>query len=513
MNRRDFLKSSALAFAGLNFLNATRTSTASLSQSIPAAAPRPNVLLVILEDWGPYLGCYGHPEMKTPNLDRLAAEGVRFDNCFSCAPVCSVARSGLMTGMSQYSTYSEQHRVAEKEKRPLPAGVKSLPEVFREAGYYTALGCGQSSKIDLNFKFDAKAVFQGRDWRTRVPGQPFFAHLTLGATHRPWKGDSSSHVDPARVSLPAWYPDTPMTRKDWAMGLECAQRSDRLMGEILQRLKDEGLYDNTIIVITSDHGIALPRGKQFLYDEGLRIPLIIRGPKLTAAGSVRRDLASNLDIMPTVLAMAGIPIPAAVQGCDLLDDKMAPRQVVFAARDKMDDTHDAMRAVRSTNFKYIQNLMPERAWCQFNAYKERSYPGLALLNVLHMEGKLTPEQDAFMQPKKPAEELYDLRKDPFELHNVATDPEYASALKKMRAQLTQWRTQVGDPGVSEEFRAGGWPSKYPTRSLQEWQDILAQWEEHVLRNGPTPKVSGTNVWARQENQKEIMNNSLSPKRP
>jgi hypothetical protein len=155
----------------------------------------------------------------------------------------------------------------------------------------------------------------------------------------------------------------------------------------------------------------------------------------------------------------------------------------------MDSTHDAMRAVRSKDFKYILNLMPERPYCQFNAYKERSYPGLALMNVLHIQGKLPPEQDAFMLPGKPPEELYDLRKDPREIHNVAQDQTYASVIKEMRAELEKWRKSVGDPGVSEEFRKGGWPSKYPTRSLAEWQSILSEWENYVLRSGPMPKIS------------------------
>ena len=154
----------------------------------------------------------------------------------------------------------------------------------------------------------------------------------------------------------------------------------------------------------------------------------------------------------------------------------------------MDDTHDAMRAVRSYGYKYILNLMPERPYCQFNDYKERSYPGLAVLNVLHLQGKLPPEQDAFMQPSKPPEELYDLHNDPHELHNLAQDTACAPVLQELRAELAQWRKAVGDPGITEEFRKGGWPAKYPTRSLEEWQQIEQQWEDHLLRGGPAPKI-------------------------
>ncbi len=461
-----------------------------------AQASKPNVLLIILEDWGPYLGCYGEKAMHTPHLDQLAAEGRRYNYCFTSAPVCSTGRSSLMTGMSQYTVHSQQHRTQNKQK--LPPGVKSLPELFRDAGYFTALGCRYSSKIDLNFAFPTSEIYLGKDWSQRKPGQPFFAHLTLIGTHRPWHSDPSHPIDPAKVVLPPWYPDTPLTRKDWAMGLESAQLSDELMGEIVARLRREGLYENTAIIITADHGVALPRAKQFLYDEGLRIPLIIRWPAGVRPGTVSDALVSNVDLVPTILALAGLPLPRNLQGRNILDPASPSRRFVFAGRDKMDSTHDAMRAVRSRDFKYIVNLMPERPYCQFNDYKERSYPGLALLNVLHLEGKLPPEQDSFMQSTKAAEELYDLRKDPHEIHNVAGDPAYAATLQELRRELEQWRKSVGDPGVSDEFRKGGWSPKYPTRSLAEWKQILAQWEDHILRGGPTPTITAPEGFAEGE---------------
>lgn len=450
------------------------------------SAAHPNVLLVILEDWGPYLGCYGNREMHTPNLDSLAAEGVRFNQCFSSAPVCSVARSSLMTGLYQYVVHSEQHRTAGSDKQPLPAGVKSLPEIFRDAGYYTALGCGYSAKVDLNFIFDTRSIYIGKDWSDRRADQPFFAHLTLNATHRDWQHDTEHPVDPKAVSLPAWYPDTPLTRADWAMGLESAQISDRLFGDIVARLKHEGVYDNTIIVVTADHGIALPRGKQFLYDEGLHIPLIIRSPYGVPAKTVRDDLVGNIDLVPTILGLAKLPIPDYLQGRNLFDARQPEAKYLFAGRDKMDDTHDAMRSVRSKDFRYILNLMPERAYCQYNNYKERSYPGLALLNVLHLENRLPPEQDAFMKGSKPEEELYDVKNDPGEVNNLAGNPEYAPVLATMRNALSKLRQVADDPGITAEFRAGGSTAQYPTRPLEEWQDLLKQWDDCIMNGGPKP---------------------------
>jgi len=454
-----------------------------------AAEPaKPNVLLIILEDWGPYLHCYGESEIYTPNLDQLAAEGRLYKNCFSSAPVCSVGRSTLMVGLSQYTTHTEQHRTAPDEKRDLPNGVQSLPDLFRNAGYFTALGCGYSRKIDLNFKFDEKTAYQGGDWNKRKDGQPFYAHLTLIQTHRSWKGDPQRPIDPATVKLPAWYPDTPLTRKDWALGLETAQTSDRDIGDIIARLKKEGVYDNTIIAVTADHGVALPRAKQFIYDEGLHIPLIIRWPARIAAGGVSDELVSNLDIVPTLLDLAGMPKLGYLQGRSLVDTNQKEPPYIFGGRDKMDDTHDASRTVRSHQFRYILNLMPERAYCQFNQYKENSYPGLAVMNVLHLQGKLPPEQDAFMKDHKPEEELYDVQKDPSEVHNLAGDPKYADTLKEFRAQLAKWRAAVGDADVSPEFRKGGWPGLYPTRPLADWLSIENQWENHILNGGARPEI-------------------------
>jgi arylsulfatase A-like enzyme len=371
----------------------------------------------------------------------------------------------------------------------LPKGVQSLPDLFRSAGYFTALGCGYSKKVDLNFNFDERVSYQGNDWSERKLGQPFYAHLTLLQTHRAWKGDKQRPINPKLVTLPLWYPDTPLTRKDWALGLESAQTSDRDIGDIVARLKREGLYDNTIIVITADHGIALPRAKQFIYDEGLHIPLIIRWPARIAPGGSSKELVSNLDVVPTILDLAGMPRPAYLQGRSLAAPGQKEPAYIFGGRDRMDDTHDASRTARSQKFRYILNLMPERAYCQYNQYKESSYPGLAVMNVLHLQGKLPPEQDAFMKEKKPSEELYDIRNDPSEIHNLADKPEYSETLNEFRTRLAKWRTAVGDFGVTPEFRSGGWPGIYPTRSLAEWLSIEAMWENHILHGGPKPAIA------------------------
>ena len=220
----------------------------------------------------------------------------------------------------------------------------------------------------------------------------------------------------------------------------------------------------------------------------LERPVASNRPSGLKAGTVCEDLISTIDISAAILSLAGCQLPSYLQGRNFLDPKADKREAIYAARDKMDDTHDAMRAVRTKEFKYILNLMPERPWCQYNAYKEKQYPVLALMNVMHLTGKLNPVQDRFMQPSKPKEELYDLRNDPHETVNLAGDPKYANNLEEMRKLLAIWRTEIGDTPVTEAFRNGGWPADYPTRSLDEWEQILNGWKKHLLEGEKRPAV-------------------------
>ncbi|MGQ9912777.1 MAG: sulfatase family protein [Thermogutta sp.] len=445
---------------------------------------RPNIVLILAEDLGPDLGCYGVECVDTPNLNRLASEGILYRNAHTTSPVCSTSRSAMMTGMYQNAIGAHQHRTA--DKKPLPAPVTPFPVLLQQAGYFTALM--KSNKLDLNFEHDPAALFPGKDW-SEAGGRPFFAQITLANTHRPWHHYPNRPVDPAKVVVPPYYPDTPLTRRDIANGLEEVQRMDELVGEILDRLRQEGVLDKTLIIFLGDNGRCEVRGKQFLYQQGTHVPLIMRWPGTIPAGKVSDELVSAIDVTATITAAAGVGVPPWMQGRDLLDPRRDQREYLFTARDKMDDTHDAMRACQDGRFKYILNLMPERAYCQYNEYKERQYPILALLNVMHLEGRLSPEQDAFMQPTKPREELYDLRDDPYETRNLADDPRYADVLERMRKALAEWRQEIGDAGVSEEFRRGGWPADYPTKSLEAWREKLREWEALLLREGGGPIAS------------------------
>lgn len=489
-----------------------------LGIAAPAIADdRPNILWITIEDWSPDLSCYGTKGIATPHVDQLASEGIRYEHAFTTSPVCSTSRSAMMTGFHQNYIEANQHR--EHNKKPLPHGIKPLPHLFAEAGYYTAL---MSWKTDCNFLPDGKGeLFMGEDWAERKEGQPFFARITFGGTHRAWTRDPQRPIAIEDVEIPPYYPDTEFVRRDWANGLEQMQLVDREVGEILKRLDDEGLRENTIVFFIGDHGRCHIRGKQFLYDGGIRIPMIMRWPGKVAPAQVSNDLVMSIDIGATILEAAGIEAPVPLHGKNLLSDAITNRKYVFAARDKMDETHDAMRSIRSQDHKLILNLMPERAWCQYNHYKEGAYPVLAEMNVMNLKGELTPAQAAFFAPTKPEIELFDLRKDPHEVNNVADDPAYAEIRTGLLAELEKWRTEVIlDKGVTDEFRAlnvfpetlteptvekwvaanqanydfdtVGWPAWYPTRSLEEWEKARKLWEPYVFR-GPDEKVARPNI--------------------
>lgn len=442
---------------------------------------RPNIVWIMLEDWGYQLSCYGENGVQSPYVDQVAAEGMRFTNSFCTAPVCSPSRSAMITGFHQNYIGANQHRTDGSgfERQPLPYGIKPITHLLEEAGYFTCFM--ETRKTDLNFTLD-KPVYQGKDWNERAEGQPFYAQLTFPGTHRRWKRDIENPIDIDNVVLPPYYPQTDLAKRDWANGLEAMQVVDRQVGAVLQRLDDEGLSDNTVVFIIGDNGRCMPRGKQFLYDGGIQVPIIVRWPGKIEASKVNDNLVSTIDISKTILDIAGVKPAYNLHGENLFDGSTNDREYIFAARDKMDSTHDAMRAVRSKKFKLIQNLMPERAYCQYNNYKERSYPVLALLNVLNMKGELTPDQALFMAPTKPEFELFDLENDPWELHNLANNPDYAAIKNTLLSELNNWRENIiNDKGVTDEFRNGGWSSEYPTKTLEGWEETLELFTPWVFR--------------------------------
>jgi len=450
LTRKRFMKLSGAALAG-----------ATLAGCAPGSkAPAPNVVWITAEDMCPELGCYGNRLVTTPNIDRLAAQGVRFSHAFATAPVCSAVRSATITGMYQTSIGAHNHRSHRDDGYTLPHGIKLVTDYFREAGYFTALakgeiapGAGTNAKTDFNFQ--AEKPFDGSDWNQRQAGQPFFIHINFQEAHRGPAWDRARKrpnlVDPARVELPPYYADHPVVRDDWANYLDSINLLDEKVGAVLQRLEDEGLVENTIVFFFADHGRCLFRGKQFCYDGGLHIPLIVRWPGQLKAGSVNGQLVNNIDITATALQLAGITPPEHMEGRVILGKKAAKeREYVVSARDRCDETVDRIRSVRTRRYKYIRNFYPERPYSQLNRYKESRYAPLPLMRQLHKDGKLTPAQALFFAPTRPKEELYDLQNDPHEVHNLADSPERQKILKRLRGYLERWIEETGDLGAIPE---------------------------------------------------------------
>jgi len=442
ITRRTFLKQTPAVATGIAF------SSSLLNCSKPQ---RPNILWLISEDTSPDIGCYGNTIVKTPNLDKLASEGVLFSNAFATCPVCSPARSAMMTGMYQTTIGSHQHRT--HNKKLLPEPVKVITEYFRQAGYFVCNCRGEDfdkpGKTDWNFKPGGKA-FDGTDWSQRKPGQPFFAQMNFRLTHRKFERDPENPIDPNQVEIPPYYPDHTITRRDWADYLESLQVLDEQIGKVLQRLKDEGLEKNTIVVYCGDHGRPHVRGKQWLYEGGIRVPMMARWSGHLKAGEVSENLVSLIDLAPTLMNLVGINPPTHLQGNIFLGKNKSERNFIFAARDRCDGTPDRIRCVRTKRYKYIRNFHPELPYTQFNGYKKHQYPVLTLLQILQKEGKLTPAQVHFMAPTRPAEEFYDLKNDPFEIHNLAKDPSVGDVVHDLRIKLEGWIKETSDKGEIPE---------------------------------------------------------------
>jgi len=424
----------------------------------------PNILWIIVDDMSANFSCYGEKTIQTPHVDRLAKEGILFQKAFVTAPVCSPCRSALITGCYQTTLGAHHHRSGRGTLKIQLKEAIPVPSLFQKAGYYTCIGghgaTGKTlGKTDYNFEWN-RSIYDGNDWSGRKPGQPFFMQVQLhGGKHRgqspnaAWQNrvkkelGSTTPVD--KVILPPYYPRDPVILRDWADYLDCCRYTDKQVGEVLGRLERENLLETTVVFFMTDHGISHARGKQFLYDEGIHVPLLIRGPGIKP-GTLRTDLVEHIDLAATSLALAGIPQPAWMQGRDLLAKSYQPREAVFAARDRCDESIDRIRSVRTESFKYIRNGFPERPMLQPCLYKDDKAI-LKRLRELKEQGTLSQEQNQLLfAPRRPQEELYDLRQDRFEVRNLAENPAYQTVLEKMRAQLDSWQEATGDQGRQPE---------------------------------------------------------------
>lgn len=450
------------------------------------ATTQPNVLWIYGEDLSPDLGCYDTPAVQTPNIDHLAGEGTRFSNAFVTCPVCSPSRSALITGT--YQTHFDAHNHRSNREKPLRDDMKLITDCFREAGYFTCNSPGppynRRGKTDFNFQ--REQPFDGIDWSERAEGQPFYAQINIPDTHRVFKPDPGRPINPDDVELPPYYPEHPLIRKDWALYLESIQILDKKVGEILKRLDDEGLSDNTIVFFMSDHGRAHIRCKQFLYDGGIHIPLIVRWPGNVEAGTVSEALVSGVDLTPTTLSLTGIDIPSYVQGQIFLGSEATSRDAIFAARDRCDGTDDRIRCIRTHQYKLIRNYYPELPYMQFNGYKKLQYPPWTLIRILAEKGELSEAQQHFLQETRPAEELYDLRTDPHEVNNLADDKQYDAVRNDLNRKLDAWIDATGDMGETPES----------DEVTTYWDENMAEkYSENMEKRGLSPDISDVDYLA------------------
>ena len=454
-----------LAIALLTFLGAPF-----LASGQPAAGPpsRPNIVWISNEDMSPRLGAYGDRVARTPVLDRLASESIRYTHAFSSAPVCAPSRAAIITGMHQSAIGAQHMRTTENGVPELPGPylavppfyVKAFPEYLRAAGYFTTNRAKTDYQFGVPFTIwdDLGANAHWRNRRDR--SQPFFSVFNLEITHesRVFPGSATRKgkppvTSPASVAVPPYYPDTPVVREDLGYLYDNIAAMDAQVGEILRQLQEDGLADNTIVVYWSDHGDGIPRSKRSLYDSGLRVPLMIRLPASIGGakpGATVDDLVSLIDLAPTMLSLAGVTVPAHMQGRVLLGRAAAAAPAyVFAARDRMDAEYDMMRSARDARFLYVRNFQPELPYAGLIVYRNQSAIMQELLR-LHAAGKLSGDQALWLRTNRPAEELFDVRADPHQVRDLAREPAHRATLERMRAAVQDWMTRIGDQGLINE---------------------------------------------------------------
>jgi uncharacterized sulfatase len=435
-----------------------------LDGAAPARPPdRPNILWITCEDISPNLGCFGDAYAVTPNLDALAAQGVRYTRAFAPIGVCAPSRSSLILGMWAPSVGTQHMR----SRIRLPDSIRLYSQYLREAGYY----CTNNVKQDYNLDRTPPDAWDDSSrrahWRNRKdPAQPFFAIFNLEICHesrirmaeeeyRRRTQELAQRHDPARAPIPPYHPDAPEVRRDWARYADMITLMDAEVGRILAELDKDGLTERTIVFFYSDHGAGMPRSKRWLYESSLRVPMIIRFPKAwpvapAPPGGMTDHLVSLVDLAPTVLGLAGVRAPATMQGDNFLAPRYGrpPRRYVFGFRDRMDERYDLLRSVRDERFHYIRNYLPHRPYAQHISYMYEM-PTMQVWQRLHDEGKLGGPQRAFFEPKPP-EELYDTAADPHEVRNLAADPAHQETLTRLRAALRQWILSSRDTGFLPE---------------------------------------------------------------
>lgn len=413
----------------------------------------PNILWITSEDNGPELGCYGDNFATSPNIDSLAKIGLRYNACWSNAPVCAPARTTIVTGMYASTLGASNMR----SRVQLPQHVKLLPQFLREAGYY----CTNNHKEDYNFGMTFKPWDESSNrahWRNRPEGAPFFAVFNINATHES-QIRKRPHVPkhrPEEVNVPPYHPDLPEVRQDWAQYYDKIQEMDARVGQILNELKVDGLSDSTIVFYFGDHGSGMPRSKRWLYQSGLRVPLVIHipekylnlAPPEYQSGGVSERVVSFVDLVPSVLTLAGVEPADNLQGTSFMGKSPPPSEYLFGFRDRMDERIDMSRAIRNDRFLYIRNFYPQLPQGVWQHYMFQT-PTTRSWKRAFESGSLNESQQFFWRAK-PVEELYDIQSDPFQLVNLAESSKHTDALRKLRETLFATMIRTRDRGVIPE---------------------------------------------------------------
>jgi len=443
MNRRNFIKNMSYGLGAAAALGRSRPAASLVAD--PKKTSLPNFVFLISDDQSyPDAGCYGNKFLHTPSIDRLAREGLRFDRGFAPAPSCSPSRSAILTGESPHETGTSRFH------SPMPDGQKTILEYLKPRGYYT----GAFKKVHQGLEFWKRWDFQGHHqplhtfFDRRPKDRPFYLHIGYHDPHRPYLPGEHYPVHNTRseVVVPSFLPDSPGVRKDLAHYYDAIERLDVRAGKFLDLLDQHGLTENTLLIFTSDQGMAFPGAKGTLYDPGLQVPLIARWPGKIKPGTTSSELISLVDLAPTWLDAAGVPVPQALDGSSFLGlltgEKYQPREEIYAERNY--HTHlDLIRCVRTARYKLIHNYLPEAPYRPLSDIARS--PSWRSIEHLHYEGKLSPAlaRRYFAKPR-PEVEFYDLEKDPGEMNNLAGNPAYADPIRNLQVKLSRWMVRTHD---------------------------------------------------------------------
>lgn len=480
------------------------------NKQIQEPKKQPNILWLFLEDTAPLLGAYGTTIISTPHIDSLAKQGVIYTNAFMPAPVCSASRSSIITGVMSTTTGTQNHHSSRTKESAiyLPENLKTVPELFKKAGYFTF----NNGKDDYNFAYDRKELYNQKYKLHPLYGksgvhielaalkkeQPFFGQIQLYGGKEifsdSFKDNIKTPVDRSKIELPPYLPNHPAIVEEYANHLDAIQITDEKIGGIIKNLKDNGLLENTVIFFFSDHGMRMTRNKQFLYDGGLHVPLIIadftKKIKNLPSGKVNDDLVSGLDLGASSLALADIQVPTYMEGKNIFSESNK-RNYVISTRDRCDFTIDRIRSVRSKKYKYIRNFMTDRPYTQPTYMDFDGIEFVKVMHQLHRDKKLNVIQDRFMSNERPEEELYNLIEDPFELINLASNPGYSDVREKYAGILNDWIIKTDDQG------------QYP-EDEENLKLMLGIWGEHAVNKEydqlrkKYPTLEGSLVYLKSE---------------